>query len=75
MIMAYLTDTPCIAFANSNGKLEGTYRWISDAQNVYFAKSGEEGLKEIERLMNLHNSEEFKHNEAFLQITAGCRKE
>ena len=30
MVMAAITDTPCIAFGNTNGKVKGVYAWIKN---------------------------------------------
>lgn len=68
MIMSYLTGTPCIALANSNGKVEGCYEWISEAENVYFAKSQDEVINNIFSLMNKANMDDFKYKNKFEQI-------
>lgn len=39
MIFAAITSTPCIAFGNSNGKVEGVYKWICDNKYVRFVKT------------------------------------
>ena len=39
MIMAAITDTPCIAFSNSNGKVRGVYKWIKNNEYVVFVES------------------------------------
>ena len=38
MIFAFITDTNCIALPNSNGKVEGVYKWIKDKGKVKFEK-------------------------------------
>lgn len=68
MIMAYLTGTPCIALANSNGKVEGCYEWISDADNIFFAKSINEGLNKIEDYIGKSNYSNFKYMNLFCKI-------
>lgn len=51
MIFATITNTPCIAFSNSSGKVEGVYKWLSKENNyIYFAKNNEELNKIIENL-------------------------
>jgi len=34
MIFAYITNVPCIAFNNSNGKIQGVYKWIENKGNT-----------------------------------------
>lgn len=68
MIMSYLTGTPCIALANSNGKVEGCYEWISSAENIYFAKCQDEVINNILDLMNKANSDSFEYKDKFVQI-------
>ncbi len=39
MIFAFITNTNCIALPNSNGKVEGVYKWIKNKGNVKFEKT------------------------------------
>lgn len=39
MIFAAITNTPCIALGNSNGKVEGVYEWLKGNKYIKFAKS------------------------------------
>jgi len=68
MIMAYLTGTSCIVFANSNRKIEGTFEWISDVQNIFFTKDIREGLSKVEKFLNKRNLSEFKYTDIFYKI-------
>ena len=58
MIFAAITGTPCIALANSSGKVKGVYDWISK-ENVYvkFAKDSED----VERLLNSIDFNKYYH--------------
>ena len=39
MIFAYITNTPCVALPNSNGKVENVYKWIENKGKVIFKKN------------------------------------
>lgn len=41
MIFSYITNTPCIAFNNSNGKIKGVYKWIEGKGKVNFVEKFE----------------------------------
>lgn len=45
-IFSFITDTPCLAFPNSNGKVERVCRYLSENGSVRFTKSVEEALPE-----------------------------
>lgn len=36
MILAYITNTPCIVFSGDNKKIVGNYEWIKDSKRVTF---------------------------------------
>lgn len=36
MIFSYITNTPCVAINNSNGKIEGVFKWIEGKGSVNF---------------------------------------
>jgi len=38
-IFAYITDTPCIAYPNANGKVERVCNYLSDNGNVRFTRT------------------------------------
>ena len=65
MIFATITGTPCIAMANSSGKVKGVFKWISkDNKYIYFA----ENIKDVQEILqkidleekNVYNNEELK---------------
>lgn len=39
LIFAALTTTPCIAIANTNGKVEGAYEWLKENKYIKYANS------------------------------------
>lgn len=41
MIMAAITDTPCIAFDNSTHKVKGVYEWIKELDYIKFLDSAD----------------------------------
>lgn len=51
MIFAAITGTPCIAMANSSGKVKGVFEWISkENKYVYFAESYEDIQKIMQKI-------------------------
>lgn len=50
MIFAALTNTPCIAMSNSNGKVRGVYHWIKNNQYIKFVDSTEMFEKVLDEL-------------------------
>ena len=55
MIFCAITGTPCLAFPNSNGKVEATYeKWLKDVPYIMLAKdtTSENIYEQIEILMN-----------------------
>lgn len=61
MIMAYLTGTPCIAFTNANKKVEGTFEWINNAENIHLAADLEDALGVVKNLIGKENNRDFKY--------------
>ncbi len=67
MIMAAITDTPCIVFDNTTHKVKGVYEWIKELDHIQFCESGEnidEALemmlsKRFETTFNDWNKEEY----------------
>lgn len=59
MVFAALTNTPCIALANSNGKVEGVYEWVKSNDYIFFAHNVQE-VEEI--LMKLDLDKEYKYD-------------
>lgn len=50
MIFAAITNTPCIAMGNSNGKVKGVYEWILDNKYIIYADNIEEFTSALDRL-------------------------
>lgn len=73
MIMAYLVGTPCIAFPNSNRKIQGCYEWIANAENIYFATDVKEGLEQIEGLIGRYNTNQFEFMDYYDKIIESYR--
>lgn len=48
MVFAAITETPCVALNNSNGKVEAVYEWISDMPYITFVKSIDDAVAAIE---------------------------
>lgn len=65
MIFATITGTPCIAMANSSGKVKGVFKWISkDNKYIFFAENLEEVYKILQKIdlekKNVYDNEELK---------------
>lgn len=58
MIMAAITNTPVIAFSNSNGKVKNVYPWIQQNDFVKYVDSMEQYKEAIE---SLDLSKEYKY--------------
>ena len=56
MVFCAITHTPCIAFNNINGKVEGVNRWIKDLDYVRLAVPGEVTGDLIDELINCDTS-------------------
>ena len=50
MVFAALTNTPCIAMSNSNGKVKAVYEWIKGNDYIRFANSVEEFKQQLQIL-------------------------
>ena len=50
MIFAALTDTPCIAINNTNGKVQAVYDWIRSNEYIRFVNSMENFKSQLESL-------------------------
>lgn len=67
MIFATITGTPCIAMANSSGKVKGVHKWISQNNDfVKFVENFEDFEKQIKEFdfekNNIYNNEEIRKN-------------
>lgn len=57
MIFCAITGTPCIAFPNSNGKIEGTYnKWLKNISYIQLATKDNDLNIQIEKLLNIGNT-------------------
>lgn len=50
MIFAALTNTPCIALGNSNGKVKGVYEWIKNLEYISYVDNIDEFMNEVNKL-------------------------
>ena len=50
MIFAAITNTPCIAMSNSNGKVKGVYDWISGNKYIIYVDNMEEFASALDKL-------------------------
>lgn len=57
MIMAAITDTPCIVFDNSTHKVQGVYEWIKELDYIKYLDTAD-GIKEI--VNDMMNRKDFK---------------
>lgn len=56
MLFSYITETPCLAFNNSNGKVLGQYQWIKNCKGIEVVEDKKLFSKTTERLLtNGHN--------------------
>ena len=66
MIFAYITDTPCIAFNNSNGKIKGVYKWIGGKGKTAFLNKFEEVKFDDITNKNIDFNEVIKNVQKFI---------
>lgn len=50
MVFAAITNTPCIAMSNSNGKVKSVYEWIKGNDYIRFANSVDEFKQQLQDL-------------------------
>lgn len=50
MIFAAITNTPCIAIGNSNGKIKGVYEWIKNNKYVIYVDDMQEFTVALDKL-------------------------
>ena len=72
MIMAAITDTPCIVFDNSTHKVKGVYKWIEKIDFIQFLESDQEFDKVINNALNESHKSLFSdwNQEVYLQKLA-----
>jgi len=59
MILAAITETPCIAFTNYNQKVSGTYDWIKKLNYIKFVDLNADINLEMQKLLTLKEKTEF----------------
>lgn len=59
MIFAAITNTPCIAMSNSNGKVKAVYEWIKGNDYIRFADNVEDFKQQI---TTLDLNQEYEYN-------------
>lgn len=50
MVLAAITNTPCIAFSNSNGKVKGVFEWIKNNDFIKFVENTDQFTDAINSL-------------------------
>lgn len=55
MVFAAITETPCIAFSNTNHKVRGTYEWIQYLPYIRYAESVEDVKQFLPELLSMEN--------------------
>lgn len=64
MVFAALTDTPCIAMNNSNGKVQAVYDWIRGNEYIRFVDSVEDFSAQLE---SLDLKKQYHYNRALVE--------
>ncbi len=61
MVFAFLTNTPCLVFENSNYKVKGLYEWISDCKYVkmYNEKTLEKDIEELLKIQPIYDNKKL----------------
>ncbi len=63
MIFSAITNTPCIAFGNINGKVKGVYEWISNNDFIYYL----DNVSQIENIIkNMDFDNEYYYDNEFI---------
>lgn len=53
MVLAAITQTPCIAFSNYNQKVSGTYKWVEELNYIKFVAFSDDVEVHVEELLHL----------------------
>lgn len=61
MIFSAITNTPCIALSNSNGKVKGVYEWLRANEYIKFVNSVDD-IEATLKMMDLNKRYKFKKN-------------
>lgn len=72
MVMAAITDTPCVAFDNSTHKVSGVYQWIDSLDYIQLVQNPMDAMPCIERMISAdfvdhYNLNRFKDNRSSLR--------
>lgn len=67
MIIAYLTNTPCLALNNQNGKVGEVYRWIEKCNYICFTSSYNSFVKVVNTMFQNKNHINFDSYKAKLE--------
>ena len=51
MLFSYITNTPCLAFNNSNGKVLAQYLWIKNSKGIEVSEEGDDISTAIDSLL------------------------
>lgn len=62
MIFSAITNTPCIAFGNINGKVKGVYEWIKENQYVKYVESVDEFRNDLS-ILDLEKVYKYNYND------------
>jgi len=57
MLFAAITGTPCLAFDNISGKIEGAYEWIQHLDYIKYAGKDGSVYEQIEYLLNIQETQ------------------
>mgnify|MGYP004700709437 CR=1 FL=1 len=71
MIFSFLTNTPCIVFNNSTGKVKNFYQsWFTNFEKIVFMKKFDESLflNAIEKLLKINTDNLFDVNKNFKNL-------
>nr|WP_300839496.1 polysaccharide pyruvyl transferase family protein [uncultured Acetatifactor sp.] len=54
MLLCAVSGTPCLAFDNISGKVQGGYDWINEIPYIRFVRSDMSLERELDSLLNMH---------------------
>lgn len=65
MIFSLLTGTPCVVFSNSNHKIKGVYKWLSDFEYITFCKNIQDAMEKADEYIT--ENKVYKYESGQLQ--------
>lgn len=74
MVFAYLTDTPCLALNNKNGKVKAVYSWIQDRPNIKFCENLNLLDNCIDEILNSDEIKDYSFDKAYDSLRFVLRK-